>query len=162
MSRAPQASRQRAQPMDILRSAGYSGRLPGFFLASYRPFESITVRARLYNRGPVSDAIQERLTQPGIGKDLCPFREWQIGGNDQGRSLGSLADDLKHQLRADLSEWNIAHLINGDQIVACPPLQSASELVMVLRFNQLVDQSGGSHKADSLLLPAGGQTEPCR
>ena len=113
MSRAPQVSRQRAPPLDIFLSEGY-GSLPGLFLAGYRPFEAITVRASLNNRGPVSDAIQERLTQPGIGKDLCPFREWQIGGNDQGRSLGSLADDLKHQLRADLSEWNIAHLINGD------------------------------------------------
>ena len=132
MSRAPQASRQRAQPLDILRSEGY-GRLPGLFLAGHRPFEAITVRARLYNRRPVSNAIQERLAQPGVGKDLCPFREWQIGGNDQSRSLGSFADDLKHQLRADLSERDITHLINGDQIVACPSLQSASELVMVLR-----------------------------
>src|SRR5262245_58193936 len=161
MSRSPRASRQRAQPLDIFLSEGY-GRLPGLFLAGYRPFEAITIRARLNNRGPVSNPIQERLAQPGIGKDLCPFREWQIGSNDQGRSLGSFADDLKHQLRADLSEGDIAHLINGDQIVACPSLQSASELVMVLRFNQLVDQSGGSNKADSLLLPAGSQTEPCR
>ena len=88
MSRAPQA-----QPMDILRSEGY-GSLPRLFLAGYRPFEAITVRARLYNRGPVSNPIQERLAQPGVGKDLCPFREWQIGGNDQGSPLGSFADDL--------------------------------------------------------------------
>ena len=53
-------SRQRAQPLDIPRSEGYS-RLPGLFLAGHRPFESITVRARLNNRGPVSNAIQERL-----------------------------------------------------------------------------------------------------
>src|SRR5262245_12189559 len=107
MSRAPQASRQRAQPLDIFRSEGY-GSLPGLFLAGYRPFEAVSVRARLNNRGPVSNPIQERLAQPGVGKDLCPFREWQIGGNDQGRSLGSFADDLKHQLRADLSEGDIA------------------------------------------------------
>jgi hypothetical protein len=84
MSRAPQASCQRAQPLDIPSSEGH-GRLPGLFLAGYRPFEAITVRARLNNRGPVSNTIQERLAQPGVGKDLCPFREWQIGGNGQGR-----------------------------------------------------------------------------
>ena len=86
MSRAPQA-----QPMDILLSEGY-GSLPRLFLAGYRPFETITVRARLYNRGPVSNAIQERLAQPGVGKDLCPFREWQIGGNDQSRALDTNMD----------------------------------------------------------------------
>jgi hypothetical protein len=121
--------------MDILRGEGYGGRLPGFFLAGYRPFESITVKARPNNRRPISNPIQERLAQPGVGKDLCPFLEWQIGGNDRSRSLGSFADDLKHQLRADLSEGDIAHLINGDQVVACPSLQSASELVIPDCFN---------------------------
>ena len=38
-----------AQPMDILPSEGY-GSLPRLFLAGYRPFEAITVRARLYKR----------------------------------------------------------------------------------------------------------------
>jgi hypothetical protein len=45
MSRAPQVSGQRAQPLDIFRSEGY-GRLPGLFLACYRPFEAITVHSR--------------------------------------------------------------------------------------------------------------------
>jgi hypothetical protein len=56
----------------ILRSTSLGGErdgsLPGLFLAGYRPFESITVRARLNNRGPVSNAIQEPLHSRALGK----------------------------------------------------------------------------------------------
>jgi hypothetical protein len=53
-------------------------------------------------RAAVSDAVDQRLAQPGVGNHLGPFRERQVGGDDHGGLLGPFGDDLGEELRANL------------------------------------------------------------
>ena len=54
----------------------------------------------------------------GVAEDLRPIGEGEVRGDEQGRVLVELADQVEQQLTAGLAERQIAELVDGDEIVA--------------------------------------------
>ena len=46
----------------------------------------------------VDDAIDKRRGGRGIGENVCPFAEGEVGGQDEAAALVALADDLEEQI----------------------------------------------------------------
>ena len=115
------------------------------------PTEAIGVGARFEDVGTVGDAVEQRFAEAGVGDDLGPLGERQIGGQDHGRLLGPFGDHLEQELGADLGERDVADLVDGDQVVARPAGQDPAELELLLGLDQLVDQVGCRGEADLLL-----------
>lgn len=110
--------------------------------------------------GLVGEPVEDSLAQPGVGKDLWPLRERQVGGDDHGGLFGPVGDDLEEQFGGHLGQRDIAEFVDDDQIHAGPALEHASEALFALRFDELVDQRGGGGKANAFSLAAGGDGQP--
>ncbi len=63
------------------------------------PAETVGLGAGLDDVGTVSDAVDQRLAQPGIGNHLGPFRERQVGSDEHGVNINCTLDDLKPDRR---------------------------------------------------------------
>ena len=148
--------------IDDRGSAGPSGR--GFFrgfllpgpMPRFLPFlqgtpEPVGLDSRLDDVGAICDPVQQRLAQPDVGKHLGPLRKGQIRGQDHRRPLGAIRDDLEKQFGTQICQRHVADFVDRDQFVPEPPSQSAPELVVVLGFDQLVDQAGGGREARPLI-----------
>ena len=68
----------------------------------------------------IGDAIEQRLAQPGVGDHLGPFGEGQVGGQDDGGFFGPFGHDLKQEFGTDFGQWQIADLVQGDEVIARP------------------------------------------
>ena len=101
---------------------------------------------------PICYAVEQCLTQSGVREHLRPFGKRQIRRQDDRRAFGSFRDDLKKQLGSDLRERHIADFIKNDQVIARPASEGSSQQIVMLRFDQFIDQPGGGRKANSLLL----------
>ena len=101
----------------------------------------------------IGDAIQHGLAQARVRDHLGPFRKWQIRRQDERGALGPVGDDLEQQLRPDIGERDVAHLVNRDHVIPRPPGEHAGELHRVLRLDQLVDQRGGGSEPHAPFLP---------
>ena len=69
----------------------------------------------------IGEPIKHCLTEPGVGKDLGPLREGQVGGHDDGSLLGPLGDHLEEQLGSDFGKRDVAEFIDDDQVIASRP-----------------------------------------
>jgi len=105
---------------------------------------------------PIRDAIEQRFTEPGIGNRLGPFREGQIGGDDDRGLLGAFSNHLEQELSANLGQRYVTHFIERDQIVTGPPRQRATELQLMPSLDQFVNQRRSGSEADAALLAASG------
>jgi hypothetical protein len=64
----------------------------------------------------MGQSIQQSGGQLGVDKHAAPFRERQIGGNDDAGSLVEFGKQVKQQCTAGLREGQIAKLIQNDQV----------------------------------------------
>src|ERR1035441_4601494 len=135
-----------------------SALLPPFHGAS----ETERLLPRVDNVCPIRDPIQQRFTQSGIWKYRCPFRERQVCGHDDRRPLGPPRDHLKQKLRTDVGQRHISHFIQRDQLVLLPTSHQPPDLIVLLRFYQLIHQSRRRGESNPPLLSARGQTQARR
>ena len=98
--------------------------------------------------------------EPGVGEDLGPLRERQVGSQDYRRLLGTLRHHLEQKLSSHLGQRHVADLIDGDYIVAGPPGQDPPELQLLLGLHQFVYQVSRGGEAYPPLLPAGRDAKP--
>ncbi len=75
-----------------------------------------------------------------IGEDGRPFREGEIGRDEDGCSLNELADQVEQQLPASLCEWQISQLIDDHQIDAAEPVCETAGLSFAQFGFQSIDQ----------------------
>ena len=129
------------------------------FCPFQRAQEAERLRSGLDDVGSIRNPIQQCLTEPRIRKHRCPFGELQVGCDDDGRSLGPFRDHLKEELRADVGKGNVSDLVQRDQFVLLPSCHQLADLVVLLGFNQLVDQRRRRGEANAPLLPASRQTQ---
>ena len=61
--------------------------------------KAVRVSPGLNDVGAVGNAIDQRLAEPCIGNHLRPFRERQVGSNDDCSLLGPFGNDLEQELR---------------------------------------------------------------
>jgi len=104
----------------------------------------------------VGEPVEHGLAEPGVGKDLRPLGEGQVGGDDHGGLFRPLGDDLEEQFGGHFCQRHITEFIDNDQFNAGPTGQHAAQALFPLRFDQLVDQRGGGGEAHSPPLTAGG------
>jgi hypothetical protein len=107
----------------------------------------------------VGEPIEQGLAEPGVGEDLRPLGEGQVGGYDDGGLFGSLCDHLEEQLGGDFGQRDIAEFIDDDQLHAGLAGQHAPQTLLPLRFDELVDQRSGCGKAHSSALTTGGDRQ---
>ena len=60
--------------------------------------------------------VEQRRGQLGIAEHVGPFREAQVGGDDQAGLLVELAEQVEQQRTAGLAERQIAEFIEDDEI----------------------------------------------
>ena len=90
--------------------------------------------------------VQESGCQLCIGKDGWPFGEAQVGGDDQAGLLVELAHEMEQQGAADLTERQVAELIEDDEIDVRHAVGESSLLAVELFLFELVDQFHGGQK----------------
>jgi hypothetical protein len=110
----------------------------------------------------VGEPIEHGLAEPGVGEDLRPLGEGQVGCYDDRSLFGSLRDHLEEQLGSDFGQRDITEFIDDDQIHAGPAGQHAAQTLLPLRFDELVHQRRGGRKAHSPALTTGGDSQAGR
>jgi hypothetical protein len=66
----------------------------------------------------VGQAVQHGGGHFGVAKYLRPVGKGEICGDEERGVFVELADEVEQQLAAGLAEWQIAQLINDDDIIA--------------------------------------------
>ena len=115
-------------------------------LCSIAPEPVLTIKilfTGLDDVSAVSNAVDQRFAEPGVGYDSVPLREWQVGGEDHSCPFRSFRDDLEEELRPDFCQRHVAHFVDGDQLITAPSCHHPPQLQLMLGFHQLVDQRGG-------------------
>ena len=107
----------------------------------------------------VRDAVDQRFAESRVGNDFRPFRKGQVCRKNDRCFFRSIRDDLEEKLRADLGHWHIADFVNRNHVVTRPAFECATEHVLMLCFDEFVDEARSSRKAHAALLPAGGHTQ---
>ena len=80
--------------------------------------EAVRLRTGLDDVRLIGKSIKHGLAEPGVGEDLGPLREGQVGGHDDGGllgPLGPLGDHLEEQFGSDFGKRDIAEFIDDDQ-----------------------------------------------
>ena len=80
-----------AMPFVVARVAG----LPGALLAGDSGASPVAFDIELEDRGVVYEPVDGGQGHGRIRKDAAPFSEWRIGGDSQGPSFVSRADQLE-------------------------------------------------------------------
>ena len=64
----------------------------------------------------MGEPVEQGRGHLGIAKHVGPFAERQVGGDQDGSLLIEAADQVEQQLAAGLGEWQIAQLIQRDEV----------------------------------------------
>jgi hypothetical protein len=109
----------------------------------------------------VGDAVHDGFGEAGVGEDLGPLAEREVGRDDQRGALIALGDDLKYELRGTVGQSEIPELVEDDELGAGVARDDAAELAAALGRLQLVREGseGGEPDAASLLAGEGSEGE---
>ena len=122
------------------------------------PPEAVGLSSGLEDVRSIRDSVQQRLAEARVRNYLRPLGERQVRCEDDGGSLCAFSNHLEEKLGTHFGEWNIANLVDCDQIVPAPPGHHAPQLKLVLGLNQFIYQRRSSREANAPLLPACGNT----
>src|SRR5262245_66464793 len=86
-------------------------------LALLALFEAVTVAVHLEDVDVVGQAIEQRAGQSLGSEHASPLVERQIGGDNDGAALVTLAEDLEQELRAGCRQRDTAEFIDDQQLV---------------------------------------------
>ena len=123
-------------------------------------FEPEAFAVHLQDVDMMSEPVEERTGEAFGAEDAGPFIERQIGRDDGRPALVALGEDLEEQFGAGWRQGDVAQFIDDQEPVFCQLLLQAQETLLVVGFEQLVDQSGCGDESDGQALLAGGQSEP--
>src|SRR5215813_6396835 len=107
--------------------------------------------------GSRSDTVAlRRVRRP---EHAGPLVERQIGGDNDGAALVTLAEDLEQELRTGRRQRDIAELVDDQQLVGRQLALEAEQSLLVSGLDQLVDHSSRGGEADRQALLTGGQPQ---
>lgn len=66
----------------------------------------------------LTEAVEQRGGHFGVAKDAGPFAEGEVGGDDDRSTFVELADQMEQELAAGLGEWQIAKLVQDQEVEA--------------------------------------------
>jgi len=121
--------------------------------------EAEAVAVHLQDVDMVGEAVEQSAGEPLRAEDLGPFGEGQIAGDHGGATFIALTEHLEEQFGAGLGERHEAEFIDDEQLVAGDLLLEAEQLLLIVCFDQLADQSRGSSEADAVSALTGSQAE---
>ena len=112
------------------------------------------------------------VVESGGVTDAGPLIERQVGGDDGRATLIALAEDLEQELGAGWRERDITEFVPSQPCLgmACRARDDqefdlgklaleAKQALLIARFDQFMNESGGCHEADRKTFLAGGQAK---
>ena len=72
------------------------------------------------------------LASRGVGEDLGPFAEGQVGGDDQAAAFVAFGEDLEDELGGAVGQGEVAELVDDDELGAGVARDDAGELAACL------------------------------
>ena len=88
----------------------------------------------------------------GFAEDARPFREAEIGGDDEAGALVELAEQVAQQRAAGIAERQIAKLIQDNDVAAEQPFGDLARLALGHLQFERVDEVDGGEEADLLAV----------
>ena len=98
----------------------------------------------------MGEAIEQCCCHLGIAKDLRPFGEAEIGGDDHAGALIELAQQVEQQGAARGAERQVAELIEDDEVGVDEAAGDLAGLSLGLLLFEGVDELDGGEEADRL------------
>ena len=98
----------------------------------------------------MGEPIEQSAGEAFGAKDLGPFLEGQVRGDQGGAALVALAEHLEQQLGSGLGQGHEAEFIDDEQLIAGDLLLEAEQLLLIAGLDQLADQRGGCSEPDTM------------
>ena len=105
--------------------------------------------------GAVGEPVDDGFCEPGVGEDLGPFAEREVGGDDHRGALVAFGDDLEDEFGCAFGEREVAELVEDDEFGAGVACDDAAELAAGFGGLELVGERGERGEADAASLLAG-------
>ena len=105
--------------------------------------------------GLVGQSIKKGRRHDRVAKDLCPVGKAEIGRDYHRSFFLALSEDLKEQFRTFLGKWDIAKLIQDQQVIAGIPLDKTLKVFILASFNQFIDQGVATDKPSPIIILTG-------
>jgi hypothetical protein len=61
--------------------------------------------------GAVGEAVDDGFGEPGVGEDLRPFAEGEVGGHDQAAAFVAFGEDLEDELGGPVGQGKVPQFI---------------------------------------------------
>ena len=106
----------------------------------------------------VGEAVDDGFGESGVGEDLGPFAEGQVGGDDQAAAFVAFGEDLEDELGGAVGQREIAQLVEDDELGAGVAADDAGELAAAVGFLEFVGEPGEGGEADACGLAWQAQT----
>ena len=121
--------------------------------------ESVGIVACFDDVAVMGDAVEQCGGHLEIAKDLPPFAEGEIGGDDQAGLLVEAADEVEEQSAAGFGKRQVTEFINDHGIhLSQMPCHGPGTVLCLLPF-QAIDQIDSVVKADAFTLMNGGDAQ---
>src|SRR6266699_6679171 len=137
----------------------------GFLLLSFLSVKRLSKARRSSNKFQNRRSMGKPIKQSSghaliAAHDTAPLSKTEVGRDDECYPLIEGGAELKQELRADRGERDKAQLVQDDQLLLAQARHQTRQLVLLLGFNEIVDQSGDIVEAHPSPLSTGGQCEP--
>jgi len=109
-------------------------------------FEAVAVVAGFDDMAVMGEPIQQCRGHLGVIEHGRPFREAQVGGDDEAGLLVELVDEMEQKRAAGLAERQVSQFIEDHQVGVHQAVGDTSGFSRLLFLLQLVDQFVGVTK----------------
>src|SRR5205823_12905203 len=109
--------------------------------------------------GVVDEPVDQGGGDDGVAEDLGPLLEAAVRGDDERAAFVAARDERKQQVGGLAFEWEVADLVDDQQVVALEPAQLLLELVAVLRLLEPGDPFLRGREGDAVAALAGFEAE---
>jgi hypothetical protein len=118
-------------------------------------FKAVAVTVEFQDMAVVGQAVEERSRQPLVTEDLQPAAKLQVRGDKETSLQVPLGKSLEEQPGTFWRKRYEAHLVHDEQVQPDKLGQALAQCTLVLGFQELVGQPGGSEETDLLPQLAG-------
>jgi hypothetical protein len=106
------------------------------------------------------DPVHDRGAESGVGEGAGPFGERGVRRDRDRGAFLAFGEHLEQQLGAAAVEFEVAQLIEAEQVDPAVAGDGAGEMFVVGGFDEFVDQGGGGDVADAVAGLGGGDPQP--
>ena len=107
----------------------------------------------------VRQPVKHRAGQSLAAEHLGPLLEWQVRRDDDARPFVGRRDHVEEQLAAQLAGWDVAQLVEDQQVKLRELDFHVHHVTFLTGFHQLRNQFGHAMEPDLLAEPSRGDPE---